>query len=115
MKHGTPMRNNLNRMFSQIVAKAGIPRCTLHDLRRTFCSHLVMDGVSEAVVQKLAGHASIKTTLDHYTTIFPEVLRSAQMRLPYAGVASANPNSPYAGHSAVSGGGERTLQVLGTE
>lgn len=32
-KHGRPMKNNLNRLFSQIVKKVGIHSCTLHDLR----------------------------------------------------------------------------------
>jgi hypothetical protein len=46
-----------------------------------------MAGVNEAVAQKLAGHASISTTLKHYTGILPEALRAAPLRLPYAGSA----------------------------
>jgi len=38
--------------------------------------------VNEAIVQKLAGHASISTTLKHYTHMLPESLRRAQERLP---------------------------------
>jgi integrase len=108
-RQGRPMRNNLNRQFGRIVAKAGIPHCTLHDLRRTFCSHLAMDGVNEAIVQKLAGHASITTTLDHYTRIFPEVLRSAQMRLAYATRDGVTPNSPREPKQA---GDKETAQVV---
>ena len=40
--------------------------------------------LSEAVVQKLAGHSSIQTTLKHYTAILPEVAREAPSRLPWA-------------------------------
>lgn len=79
---GTQMVNNLSREFGRVVAKAGIPRSTLHDLRRTFISHLAMAGVNEAVVQKLAGHASMDTTLRHYTRILPEAGRAAPARLP---------------------------------
>jgi integrase len=68
------------------VKRAGIPRCTLHDLRRTFISHLAMAGVNEAVVKELAGHASISTTLRYYTRIMPQALRSAQARLPFDAV-----------------------------
>lgn len=89
----TAMLNNLSRDFARIVRRAGIPYCTLHDLRRTFCSYLAMNGVNEAIVQRLAGHVSIATTLNHYTDIFPDALRSAQMSLPYLGVCSVNPNS----------------------
>lgn len=92
-RHGTLLKNNLDRQFRRIVKRAGIPSCTLHDLRRTFCSHLAMDGVNEAVVQRLAGHASITTTLRHYTSIFPEVLRSAQLRLRYATGGGVIPKS----------------------
>ena len=43
-------------------------------------------GVNEAVVQKLAGHASVSTTLKYYTRIMPEALRIAQARLPFVEV-----------------------------
>ena len=83
-RDGKPMVNNLSKSFGAIVKKAGIKHCTMHDLRRTFVSYLAMAGVNEAIVQKLAGHASISTTLKHYTHILPESLRRAQQSLPYA-------------------------------
>lgn len=43
-----------------------------------------MAGVNEAVVQKLAGHGSIDTTLKYYTHIFSDVLRKAPTALPFA-------------------------------
>jgi len=45
-----------------------------------------MAGVNEAIVQKLAGHSSIATTLRYYTNILPQALRSAQARLPFNSV-----------------------------
>jgi len=83
---GRRWRNNVQRGFGAIVKRAGMPHCTLHDLRRTFVSHLAMAGVNEAVVKDLAGHASISTTLRYYTRIMPQALRSAQARLPFDGV-----------------------------
>ena len=85
---GTQIGNNVLRTFRGIVKRAGIEHCTVHDLRRTFISHLAMAGVSEAVAQQLAGHSSISTTLRHYTRILPDSLRAAPLRLPYAGSAS---------------------------
>jgi integrase len=79
---GTPWRNNVNRVFGRIVKDAGIAPCTSHDLRKTFLSHLANAGENEAVVQKLAGHASISTTLKHYTRILRETLRKTPARLP---------------------------------
>jgi integrase len=71
-RSGTPLKNNVDRQFARIVKQAGIPRCMLHDLRCTFCSHLAMAGVNEAFVQRLAGHASMTTTLWHCTGILPD-------------------------------------------
>jgi len=69
--------------------RAEIRRCTFHDLRRTFVSHLAMAGVNEAVVQQLAGHTSMATTLKYHTGIMPEALRAAQVQLPYVDVVKA--------------------------
>ncbi len=41
-----------------------------------------MAGVNEAIVQKLAGHASIQTRLKHYTHILADSLRKAQASFP---------------------------------
>ncbi len=83
-EEGTLPGNNVLRTFLGIVKRAGIADCTIHDLRRTFISHLAMAGVNEAVVQRLAGHASMSTTLKHYTAILPDVARRAPERLPWA-------------------------------
>ncbi|MDP6213177.1 MAG: tyrosine-type recombinase/integrase, partial [Candidatus Thalassarchaeaceae archaeon] len=47
-----------------------------HALRHTFCSKLVQLGVQIKVVQELAGHESIETTL-RYAHLAPRNLRSA--------------------------------------
>ena len=61
-----PLRGDtVTKGFAEIVRKAGISRCTLHDLRRTFVSHLANAGVSAALVQKLAGHSAIATTVKY--------------------------------------------------
>jgi hypothetical protein len=80
------MLNNLRRGFQKIVRRAGIKRCTFHDLRRTFVSHLAMADVNQAVVQRLAGHASITATLRYYTGTMPEALRATQGRRPFVHV-----------------------------
>ena len=45
-------------------ARAGLPVTSgVHILRHTFCSHLAMRGVPAKVIQELAGHADLTTTM----------------------------------------------------
>jgi integrase len=53
------MRWNLPRL----CRKAQIPTVGWHSLRHTFCSHLALGGAPSRVIQELAGHASLSTTL----------------------------------------------------
>ena len=46
-------------------------------------SHLANAGVNAALVQQLAGHSAIATTVRYYTGVMPEALRAAQARLPF--------------------------------
>jgi integrase len=49
--------------FRLAVKRAGIEECTIHTLRHTVGSHLVMNGVDLATVKELLGHRDIQTTL----------------------------------------------------
>jgi integrase len=77
---GSPYVSNITKSINQIIEKSGVDRFTLHDLRHTFASQLVMDGVDLATVQKLMGHSNIKTTMI-YTHLAPEHLKLAISRL----------------------------------
>ena len=93
-----PMRGDMvSRTFKEIVGRADIKHCTLHDLRRTFVSHLANAGVNAALVQQLAGHSAITTTVRYYTGVMPDALREAQARLPFdnvIGVVSESYHGP---------------------
>ncbi|MFP3868197.1 MAG: tyrosine-type recombinase/integrase [Desulfobacteraceae bacterium] len=49
--------------FRLALKRAGIEDCTIHTLRHTVGSHLVMNGVDLATVKELLGHRDIQTTL----------------------------------------------------
>ena len=52
-----------------------------HDLRHTFVSILIGEGVPTADVQKLARHASYQTTIDIYRHLLPEQLEKRVKQL----------------------------------
>ena len=81
VKHdGTPHRGEVRRPLESVIKQTGLKRFTLHDLRHTFASHLVMEGVDLPTVQKLMGHANISTTMI-YAHLAPDHLKNAIQRL----------------------------------
>lgn len=66
---------SLSRAFLR-DARAAAVGGSLHSLRHTFCSHLVMLGTPLRTVQKLAGHAHFSTT-ERYVHLAPDHLKGA--------------------------------------
>lgn len=54
---------DLKRSFNSACKKAGLHEVTLHTLRHTFASQLVMAGVDIKTVSELLGHQKITTTM----------------------------------------------------
>ena len=64
--HGKPFvtENVLPLEFKKLIVKpSGLPDFSLHTLRHTFASHLVMRGVSIYKVSQWLGHSSVNTTM----------------------------------------------------
>ena len=55
---------------------AGIKKCRWHDLRHTFASRMVINGVPILVVQQLMRHSDVKTTM-RYSHLAPKNLKDA--------------------------------------
>jgi integron integrase len=54
----------LQRSFRQAVQRAGISKnATVHTLRHSFATHLLLSGYDIRTVQEILGHASVKTTM----------------------------------------------------
>ncbi len=63
---------------------AGIqtPHGSLHSLRHSFCSHLVMSGVDLTTVQRLANHStSTSKVTEQYAQLAPSHLEQSTSRL----------------------------------
>ena len=73
--------STVSERFRDIVNAANIERCTVHTLRRTFCTDLARLGVNQLVCQKLAGHASSATTAKFYQHIDDGTKRDAVAKL----------------------------------
>jgi integrase len=63
--------NLYHRYFVPILAKSGIRKIRLHDLRHTFGSLLIQNGASIVYVKDQMGHSSIQVTVDTYGHMIP--------------------------------------------
>lgn len=74
--------DNLGRSFRVLVRRAGIDRRGLspHALRHTFVTRLLRRGVDPRVVQELAGHADVETTLRVYRHVAADEVRAGLNR-----------------------------------
>lgn len=75
-------------VFAPAIAAAGVRPGTVHDLRHTFASWLVIDGVALRVVQQLLGHASIRTT-ERYSHLAPATLDDPWLMASLSGRTAA--------------------------
>ncbi len=63
--------------FDRLVARAGVPRIRVHDLRHTYATIALRAGVHPAVVSERLGHSSIAITVDLYSHVVPSLHREA--------------------------------------
>lgn len=71
----------INKTFNAVVARAGIPHCTIHDMRRSAGSWMIQAGVPLELIAAFLGHASIRVTERVYAKLLSEHLRSAAKAL----------------------------------
>jgi integrase len=69
--------DRISKLFDSLVARSGVPRIRLHDLRHTHATLALQVGVHPKVVSERLGHSSISLTLDTYSHAVPALQAEA--------------------------------------
>ena len=71
---GTPLdqRNVYRRHFKPLLKRAGLPDIRFHDLRHTYATLMIGEGVSVRTIQRVLGHYTASYTLDRYCHVLRE-------------------------------------------
>jgi integrase len=72
--HGQPLHpSTMAKHLDRLCEQAGVPRLTIHQLRHTHATILMLAGVHPKVVAERLGHADISVTLRTYSHVLPEM------------------------------------------
>lgn len=75
---GGPLgERNVRRDFYAVLAKAGIARIRLHDLRHLCASLLIAQQVHPRVIMEILGHSQISLTMNTYGHLMPGATQAA--------------------------------------
>jgi integrase len=79
---GTPLEpRNLFREFKDLLRKASLPDIRFHDLRHSFATLALSQGVSVKVVQEMLGHSDASMTLKVYSHTTPGMQKEAAKKM----------------------------------
>jgi len=82
-------QNSVRYIFKRVLRSAKLRDMRIHDLRHTYASLLLSDGVSPVYVKEQLGHTSIQMTVDIYGHLIPGDNRDTVNRL------DTHPDAPY--------------------
>ena len=82
---GEPAKNSsYDTHLYKLCDEAGIKRFCMHALRHTYATRAIERGMQPKVLQKLLGHASIKTTMDRYVHVTDDSMAKAVLQFERA-------------------------------
>jgi integrase len=73
--------DRFSQMLDLYVARSGLPRIRLHDLRHAWASLALQAGVNPKVVSERLGHATVAFTLDVCSHVIPGMQAEAAERV----------------------------------
>jgi integrase len=68
---------NFLRTFKSLLQEANLPMVSLHALRHSYATMLLMEGENPRVVQEILGHSAVTTTLGIYSKVLPSLKQQA--------------------------------------
>jgi integrase len=93
---GEPIHpDSFSQTFNRLVARAGVPRLRLHDLRHTHASLMLKEHVPIKVVSERLGHATPGFTMATYQHVLPGM--QADAARIFAGLLSSTVFNPVEG------------------
>ena len=86
---GEPAKNSsYDTHLYKLCDEAKIKRFCMHALRHTYATRAIERGMQPKVLQRLLGHASIKTTMDRYVHVTDDSLTKAVQQFQTASVTA---------------------------
>lgn len=80
---GKPIHpRNLERSWHRITQQAGLPAIRIHDIRHTFASLAISQGIDVKRLSDVLGHASTQMTLNIYSHLFAKARHTSILNLP---------------------------------
>lgn len=82
---GEPAKNSsYDTHLYKLCDEAGIKRFCMHALRHTYATRAIESGMQPKILQKLLGHASIKTTMDRYVHVTDDSMSNAVRQFEFS-------------------------------
>ena len=69
--------NAAYQKLKDILKSAGLPDIRFHDLRHTFATHAMANGVDPKTLAGILGHTNARFTLDTYTHVTTDMQKNA--------------------------------------
>ncbi len=66
-KKGMPINKHLDRVWARALRKAGMRHPPSYQLRHTFATQCIINGLPLPYIAKILGHSTIDTLIRHYT------------------------------------------------